>query len=586
MSVNEGKRQKRIKRLKRKLLPSLLAGFSLPITLFLYGPFDLFAQNRSELNFSLYDFLLPCILLTVTCGAILSAIALILRRKVYSVYLAVLFWASVMFYVQGSYLNLGYTKLSADGISEPTPIIIVILNAVLWLLTLGAVIFLVLKLKPVRKKLKGVVSLVLAIVIFMECVGVVAVSFEAGVYDTREDVLASDMDGVGVKMLTTKNMTTLSKDRNVLVFLVDRFDADYFEKAQREVPELLGELDGFTYYSDHVSLYARTFPAVTHLLTGVEKDAQTKRRAYFKEAYESAEYLRYMDSQGYGVNVYTSDFYAYENAVHMDGYVQNVTTYESYEIVDKYELVSSMIAFSLYRYFPFFLKGTVDYIGSDTFDGLVKFEGAEDEEKYTTDNKNVYNELISKDFTLTDESGRFTFLHIDGCHGPSSYDGDFSELDKQSWDTIGMMTQTFKIINRYISEMKRLGVYESSTIVITGDHASAVSDSKPVEDSRITAFLLKPSGSNDGEIRVSKAQTCHDDIWRTVFESEGLEGYPATCGESVIGLGEDVARDRRYVFHRIDGDTTEEIIYRITGNARDFSNWTVESRRDIPKIYK
>ena len=586
MNGKSESRQKRIKRIKRKLPASLLASFSLPVTLFLFGPFDLFAQNRAEFNFSLYDFLLPCVLIALVCGAVLSAVALFLRKKVYSVYIAILFWASVMLYVQGSYLNFGYTQLSADGVSEPAPVWLVVFNAAIWAVTLGVTVFLVLKFKPVRKKLKGAVALVLSIVMFMECVGVAAVSFGEGVYDTPKDVLQSDTDGVGVKMLTTNNMTTLSKDRNVVIFLVDRFDADYYEKAKLEAPELLEELDGFTYYSDHVSLYARTFPAVTNMLTGFEKPAETGRKKYFEKSYGDAVFLEYMDSQGYGVNVYTSDFYAYENAAQMDGYAQNVTTYTSYEITDKYELVSSMIAFSLYRYFPFFLKRTVDHIGSDTFDRLVRFEGASDEEKYTTDNKKVYEELTSKDFTLTEESGRFTFLHIDGCHGPSSYGADFSELEEQSWDTVGMMTQSFKIINRYINEMKRLGVYENATVIITGDHAAAISDSKPVEDSRITAFLLKPSGSDHKGIKESRAQTCHGDIWRTVFASEKLMDYPYAHGENIMELGEDTVRERRYIFHRIDGDQTEEIIYEITGSARDFSNWKIVSRRDIPKIYK
>ena len=381
----------------------------------------------------------------------------------------------------------------------------------------------------------------------------------------------------------TKN---LKNGKNVVVIMLDRALGTYAPYILNENPELKQQFDGFTYYSDHVSLYARTFPAVTNILTGFAKPSETGRKKYFEKSYGDAVFLEYMDSQGYGVNVYTSDFYAYENAAQMDGYAQNVTTYTSYEITDKYELVSSMIAFSLYRYFPFFLKGTVDHIGSDTFDRLVRFEGASDEEKYTTDNKKVYEELTSKDFTLTEESGRFTFLHIDGCHGPSTYGADFSELEEQSWDTVGMMTQSFKIINRYISEMKRLGVYESSTVIITGDHAAAISDSKPVEDSRITAFLLKPSGSDCKGIKESRAQTCHGDIWRTVFASEKLRDYPPTRGENMLELDEDTVRERRYIFHRIDGEQTEEIEYKITGSARDFSNWKIVSRRDIPKIYK
>ena len=57
-------KQKRAKRVKRKLLPAILAGFSLPVTLFLYGPFDLFAQNRAEISFALGEYFWASLLLT------------------------------------------------------------------------------------------------------------------------------------------------------------------------------------------------------------------------------------------------------------------------------------------------------------------------------------------------------------------------------------------------------------------------------------------------------------------------------------------------------------------------------------------
>lgn len=583
---NSEKRNQSIKRIKRKIVPSILAGFSLPVTLFLYGPFDLFAQNRAEFLFTLYDFLIPCLILTFICGTVLSVISLILRKTVYRVYTAILFWASVMSFIQGSYLNFGYTALTGDGVTESAPFGLVFGNALIWIATLALTVICVLKFKPFKKNLKTIVSFGLALVLFMECVGTVTVSFKDDVFANHQDVLDQDSDSIGAKMLTTENLTTLSENRNVVVFVVDRFDASYYRKIVAESPELLSELDGFTYYSDHISLYPRTFPAIAYMLTGEEKSPNVSRLDYFSNAYKNADNLKHLNDNGYGINIYTADYYAYDNASVMAEYTQNVTSYTSMKITDKAELVGSMIAFSAYRYFPFFLKGTVDFISTSSFSSLVEFSFDSDQEKYSTDNKKVHEQLTAEDFTLTDEVGRYTFLHIDGCHGPSKYDANFNEVAGKNSKTLDMAAQSFAIINRYIREMKRLAVYDDATIIITGDHAAAISDSKPVEGARVTTLLLKPSGATSNVITENTAPTCQEDIWKTIFACEGLD-IPKNCGgEDLLTVSETAERTRRYVFHRMNGETAEEIEYKIIGNANDFSNWSIVSRKDIPRIYK
>ena len=440
--------RKRIKRIKRRLLPSLLAGFSLPFTLFLFGPFDLFAQNRAAFAFSLYDFIFPCFLLTLVCGGILSTVALFLPKKAYSLYLAVLFWASVMLFVQGNYLNIGLTSLAGDGISEGASFLVVAINTAIWLISLAALMLAVIKLKPVRKKLRGVVCFGIALILVMQTVGVAAVSFEDGVYNTKAQVLSSRHGQDSQRFLTTQNLTTLSSEHNVVVFVVDRFDAKYYKKASKEAPEVFGELEGFTYYDNHISLYARTFPAVAHMLTGYENDYSDLRQEYFENAYSSAEYLKYMSEQGYGVNIYTDSYYGYENASVMQEYADNLTGYSQYRITYRAALIGNMLALSLYRYLPFILKGFVEDISTDDFSRLVEFESDAQFSKYSTDNREVYSQMSQSDFELYSDGGRFSFIHISGCHIPTKYDADWNDLADSSSDILTVVTQSFKIISR------------------------------------------------------------------------------------------------------------------------------------------
>ncbi len=584
--IRSEKRAKRIKRLKRRLLPSLLAGFLLPITLFLYGPFDLYAQNSAELVFSLYDFLLPCVLLTLACGLVLSAIPLFLGKKAYSVYIAVLFWATAMFFIQGSYLNFGITSLEGDGIGESAvSVSAVVVNSVIWLVTLAAVVFFVLKFKAVRKKLRFIVSFGLALVLVMEATGVAAVSIGNGEIYSRKKIAAEQSDDVP-RLLTNDGLTTLSSNKNVVIFIVDRFDTKYYREAAAEYPEIFSELEGFTYYSDYTTLYARTFPSVVSILTEYENDYSDKRTDYIKKAYENADSLRFMKEAGYSIGIYSDSYYTYTNASDMREFTDNVTSYTDYTVNDKAGLFGSMLTLSAYRYFPLALKGVASGISTETFSRYVDFKADEGQQKYTTDNKTVYEWVKNCDFKLSDEYGRLNFIHIQGCHSPNLYGADFEELDEQTYDTDVGMKQSFKIISRYLSEMKRLGVYENSTVIITGDHASAVRDKTPVEGARVTTLLVKESGKSSGATVTNTAEACQDDIWATVFESEKLEGYPECKGTAVFLLDENAVRERRYIFHRyIDSESAEEMTYRIKGNANVFSNWELVGSRYIRGIY-
>ena len=54
--------------------------------------------------------------------------------------------------------------------------------------------------------------------------------------------------------------------------------------------------------------------------------------------------------------------------------------------------------------------------------------------------------------------------------------------------------------------MKRLGVYDDATVVITGDHPWAVDDHVEPTQPRPTALFVKEAGAAEKPLRVSTAQ--------------------------------------------------------------------------------
>jgi len=56
----------------------------------------------------------------------------------------------------------------------------------------------------------------------------------------------------------------------------------------------------------------------------------------------------------------------------------------------------------------------------------------------------------------------------------------------------------FHIVYEYLDQLKQLGMYENSTIIIFGDHGARKNDTKPLEHAIVTA----PFRSNLPERRV------------------------------------------------------------------------------------
>ena len=347
-------------------------------------------------------------------------------------------------------------------------------------------------------------------------------------------------------ILSYDHLNELSSNKNIIFFLIDRFDVRYFEKLQKSDPAFFEKLDGFTFYNDYTSLYCRTYPAIASILTGKENDFSDTRLNFFKKIYSDGGHLRDLYNAGYSVNVYTEEYYAYDNASVMSEYVQNVS-------------------------------------GAAVYDA---------------DMKNVYDYITGNEFVKVESQGQFSFIHIYGCHTPIKYNLDWEEAnDKEKNDTTMALKQSLTIIYEYIEEMKRLGVYDDATIIITGDHPAALSDTKLIGETgrsddngtRVTAMLFKKSGDSGTALKTSTAQISQDELWNTIYESEGL--MHLKNGDSFFDIKEGEERVRRYLFELSvtleDKSRADEIVeYRITGSARNKDNWEVYKRTVIGRIYK
>ena len=267
--------------LKERLLPSILLALAAPLTIFIFGPIDIFANNIAEFGFVLSDFIFWNILFSLICSAVLCGILILLRGIVFDVVYSVLFGISLMLFIQGCYLNIGMQSLGADAADSATTPTVIVITTIVWvLISVGSVLSVLL----IKKKHIGTVKLVseiaLVAILSAQLITFVTQALTTDAFISYEDKTSAD-SGYATGSLTYKNITSVSKNKNVVYFVVDCFGIKYYEAALKQCPEIFDDLDGFTAFLDNMTLYSRTFPGTTYMLTGIEIDHDKYFRAEY-----------------------------------------------------------------------------------------------------------------------------------------------------------------------------------------------------------------------------------------------------------------------------------------------------------------
>lgn len=563
-----------------RILPIILVALGVSLMLFIVAPYEIYSTNKEEFKFVFSDFVLFSALYALALFTLISLVLFLLPRKAYLVVYAINCAFFLLLFLQTNFLNAGVNSLAADGTGElGISVFMKVLNTVIWIgLIVGFAIFAGLfKKVEITKTICLILSVALLSTQLINFMSVSLTSADGMSY--MEQMLKEDPNYVPT-FLTDKNLTTISENKNVVVFCVDRFDAlEYAEPALNNDKQMFSELEGFTYFEDHVSMYGHTFPAVAYMLTAKEYGAET-RKDYFSNAFSNNETLSVLDSKGYSVNVYTDSYYGYYNAFYFPEYVDNTETVSPETVGRKvrtpYQLALYMSQISFFRSFPFLLKTKLGDVATATLNGQVESYSEELENKeYTTDMRNIYEKVNGEDFTTTTENV-FSFIHMSGCHAVE-YDDDFKPT--RSKDVKIALRNSFKIINRYLKEMKRLGVYEDATIVITGDHASPQSDYAKLRKSAMTALFVKPAGVGSGELKTSKSQVSHENLWGTIFASEGI--VSGMNSRSVFDVSETETVARKHIWQSFNRTYSEytDWVYEVNGKGSNFNSWIIKEEK-------
>ena len=569
-----------------RLLICVLMFAAISFTFIVFGPIDLVLSNENEITFSYLDILEPILFTGLICFLLPTIIFPFFKGRLLDLVLCFAMIILIGGYLQGNYLNIDLGTLTGDAIRWENYGPQMLKNTLIWALVAIGVI-------GVRYFMsrfwKGICIFVPSLIIIVQLVALVSVLPPEG--EEKPSVIGSVHP-----ILTMDGINVVSANNNVIHIVLDRLDNILVKRLLRENPTFFDELDGFTRFTNYTAKYLTTSPSVTELLTGKMYYGETDSKQYYKEAFEEGTLLPDLLSENFDINLFMAQNYAFGNIDEIDEYASNIK-----EVVinaDKKHLAELVLRLSGYRYAPISLKSAF-WLSSSQFD-----LGAIDESEYhpwVDDDVKVYEYLNGHPIIIRDDSKNvYKYIHLRGPHPPYDWDKDLKYISSGG-SSAEQVKGTFKIVFDYLDQLKDLGIYEKSTIIITADHgAGDISEYPPVP-----GLFVKPAGSAGTPIEYSPAPVTTDNLRATI--NKAAEGKPIKPPEPLdedapmpprppVAPGEhdygptlfevperaDIVRVL-YAYVRVGaGNSAKDSIrirkYEIRGDAADLNNWTEVER--------
>ena len=577
------------------------------LTLFVFLPAVIYLTNSEEFTNGLFELLAVGLGLALASGLVLWLFLRLLRlfgRRSLEKGIAVLFALAVLLWLQGNVLLWNYGPLDGRAIPWKSMRPQGFVDLGIWIGLLAAAFLL----SPivVRHAKKASWFLIL-----------IQLGYGAALF-----VRLPERPSFQRYTVDSAHKFSFSKNRNVIIIVLDSFPSDVFAEVVRADTNLASAFGGFTFYRNSLGGYTATELSVALLLTGRFYDNSLPFEPWKREAYMGRSIPRVLLSEGWRVDVFPKVSYSlyYSDQV-ASNFVPGMPLAERMlDIFQIYDL-------ALFRCLPHFFKSRVyneqawllKRIGfgllGDRFQerkvhktrvsrGLSRVRVRDRHRfgrkafRFSADVRFVTEMLLNA--AATDSKGAFKFYHLGVPHLPLLLDADlnYRRADPSRDNYKAYATAGVKLMAVFLERLQEIGAYDNSLILILGDHGAGGQQQEFViqpgmendparrlvrDRSRISAMplvLVKPTAAR-GPLSVSDAPVSHADVAATVFHDLGLAFDPPGIPMPTLAPGS--ARQRRFLVYpgrdifSYYGDMTE---YFVTGPG-----WFDESWRPSGKVY-
>lgn len=459
---NKDRRKESIKNIVR-ILPETIF---LIITYAFFAPSSLFLSNIDEFSIS-YGKIVPVLLAVsflLLAVMVITAVLLVKEEWVLR-WKTLIFSVALGFYLQSNFLNPALPELNGIAIDWQQYVVSGIISTLVWLLCIiglqVAVAFWKERVTQVSKYASWFISAVQVVTLVVLL------------------LTTTDSKGSNIALLKEDEFT-VGSGNNVIIFVLDSLGGAKLEEVLAEDEQMKENLSDFTFFTNAVSGGAYTSVGMPMFFTGMEFDSSWKNYDdYLQEAWSEVELYDDLKEQNFDIRIFTDGRYL--TNVSEDVITNAMYVGDSYYIEDYIDFAKDMYQFTSFYSMPQLLKQFF-WMYSDDITRQIKttgWETREDEnelavangaDNYAFDDVQFYQDFLAADGLDIKYENSYRLYHLSGAHEPYNMDENAQPSDS---DEIRQIKGSMKIVKEYIDELKRLGLYDSSTIIITADHGRA-----------------------------------------------------------------------------------------------------------------
>lgn len=552
------------KLIKENVLTIFPPIFMIIISYVLLGPMEIYAGNKSEFAFSYTDFFFVFLALGIIISIIVPLlISIIPNSNVFKIVTAATLSFAISSYVQNMFLNIKLHQEDGGYLNYDSLKGFIIFDTIIWLLLFVAIISVIFFFKKYWR------NIVIYSASFFSVIQIIALI----------SLLATTKPGVGNNnfIFTGEKELGIAKENNIIIIVLDSFGNKCLDKALIKYPDILDGMNDFTYYSNANADYQRTFPSMSHMLTGFEVQKGLSDSDYLNKAWTSnncESFYNDVHSSGYDFRIYTGDRASYYGTgTNLLGKIDNVEI--SGSNINKPELFKLLLKTSAFKYMPYLCKHTFETV-TWQFDKATSSSHVAE-----TDTDVYYQKLINERLFIDDNvQNAVTVKHLFALHATDKVNANVERDTTASIEDCakGVMV----MVDEYLEQLKALGKYDDSTIIITADHGQGLFDYDNPEYTRDNLdvqviYFIKEAYEKHDKMQLSNAPIRHCDLMPSIIyyidknsnvngESVGFSSTRYKKYGTAFFEHENNEKRTRFFFYKTD---SEYQLYNYIGNRDD-----------------
>lgn len=372
------------------------------------------------------------------------------------------------------------------------------------------------------------------------------------------------------------NLVTFSKNKNVLLILLDTFEGDFFQEILNKNPSFTTEFSGFAYFPKAVGVAPTTYLSVPSIHSGQIYQAGQTVGSFYDKAVVQDSFVKAHVQSGYQGMILNNYLGSCPKDVicgtDTDIYFKN-----------KAALSEGVLLFNLsvFKSIPHFFKR---YVYNKGHWRLGDFSPS----RAVTANHTL--SVIASSMKTTSSVPTIKFIHLYGTHPPAMVTATCeNRYTRSKWTrelAISQDTCGIAHVIKVLKSLKEQNIYDQTAIMIVGDHGTDISPSNRfvLGASANPLFLYKPFNAS-GDLQISNKLVGLIDVSATLCAATNDCHHNPMNGQNVLTNSANETRIFHFNRYRWTGDRValDKPIYvvefEIRGAPDNISSW----RRLLPK---